>query len=53
MEELILATFIATCHTEGCENAGIGIAVSADAANPIVVCGPCSQTITDITPVTE
>lgn len=37
----------AICHTEGCGNAGIGMQVPDDAES--VACGPCGQTITDLT----
>lgn len=44
-DDLTLSTVI--CHTDGCENAGVPITLPvAD----VVVCGPCGQTITDITP---
>lgn len=48
---------IATCHTEGCGNAGIPIEVELTATDPVtgetytvgsVVCGACGQQITDI-----
>lgn len=37
----------ATCHTSGCENQGIPIRIPEDADT--VVCGVCSQPITDVT----
>lgn len=37
----------ATCHTEGCTNQGIPIKVPDDIDT--IVCGVCSQTITDVT----
>ena len=51
MDEIIFADFIVTCHTDGCENSDIAIIIGADAENPIVVCGPCGQQITDVQPV--
>lgn len=50
---------IVTCHTEGCENAGIPLemtlsGVDADTGDAwqvaSVSCGPCGQPITDIDP---
>ena len=44
--------YTATCHTEGCGNAGTPIEmVWADEYGPpgTVVCGPCGQQITDLT----
>jgi ribosomal protein S27E len=38
-------TFNVTCHTDGCENAGIPI-LFIDPADT-VICGPCGQEITD------
>ena len=38
-------TYICTCHTDGCENNGIGIEI-LDPAD-MVICGPCGQEITD------
>lgn len=46
----------ATCHTPGCENAGIPIEIEhpidEDTGQPAtpwqVVCGPCQQPITDV-----
>ena len=37
--------FICTCHTENCENNGIGIEILDP--SPVVMCGPCGQEITD------
>lgn len=37
----------ATCHTEGCTNQGIPIEVPADIDT--LVCGVCSEPITDVT----
>ena len=45
-----IASYIATCTTVGCENADIPIQVTADATDPTVICGPCGQPITNITP---
>lgn len=41
---------IATCRTIGCENAGIEIELIQ--VSELVVCGPCGEPITDITPQT-
>lgn len=43
-----MMTHTVTCHTEGCENDGIGIELTfaADA----VACGPCGVEITDVEP---
>lgn len=46
MDEVELAEFAVTCHTQGCENEGIEITVMAVADNPTVVCGPCGADIT-------
>ena len=43
--------YICTCHTEGCENNGIGIEI-VDPADT-VICGPCGQEITDKVEVSE
>lgn len=40
--------FIVTCHTDGCMNAEIPIDIVTEDAEPIVICGVCSVTITDI-----
>jgi len=45
------ADFDVACHTEGCENIGIVIRVSAIADTPYIVCGPCGIQIEDVTPV--
>jgi hypothetical protein len=47
LEEPVLVTRSVTCHTDGCGNAGIAIALSMteDAA---VACGVCGQPITDV-----
>jgi hypothetical protein len=37
--------YIVTCHTEGCENNGIGIEVLDPM--PTVICGACGIEITD------
>jgi hypothetical protein len=42
-------THTATCHTEGCGNAGIEIPVALEEPDMAVVCGVCSQPITDLT----
>ena len=41
---------VVTCHTPGCSNAAVPITlvVPTDPPDPFVVCGVCSQPITDI-----
>ena len=50
MTKIPQASYAVTCTTSGCENEGISILVTADAADPSVQCGPCGQAITNITP---
>ena len=48
----VLATV--TCHTDECGNAGYPIDIYiSDEPEPYVVCGVCSQQITDITRAPE
>lgn len=42
--------FIVVCHTDGCGNAEAIIDVLCEDAEPIVICGVCSNTITDVKP---
>ena len=51
-----------TCHTAGCENAGVPIEVESESTDPATgevttvgafVCGPCGYAITDISPIEE
>lgn len=50
-EEPILVQVVATCHTEDCQNADVPIQVQVvEGPDPYVVCGPCGQRITDLTP---
>lgn len=42
--------FTVTCHTEKCDNAEISIVIESEDTEPIVICGVCSQAITDIVP---
>ena len=44
------AEYDVTCATDGCVNTGIVIRVIATATDPMIICGPCGQQITDITP---
>jgi hypothetical protein len=37
--------YLCTCHTENCENNGIGIEIFDPAET--VICGPCGVEITD------
>lgn len=39
-----------TCHTEGCGNGEQAIDVLALGTDPLVICGVCSEPITDVTP---
>lgn len=44
--EPVLSEAIVVCHVEGCTNAGVSVQMLiADT----VICGPCGQTITDVT----
>ena len=47
MEDLVLAEYTATCHTQGCENEGIELLVHAPAENPHIVCGPCGAILSE------
>lgn len=49
MEADDLVQALVTCRTAGCENADHPITVLIDPDSPIVICGPCSQLITDVT----
>lgn len=49
--EPTLATFMVTCHTEGCTNAEITLELLALADSPSVMCGVCAQPITDVVAV--
>jgi hypothetical protein len=40
--------FDVTCHTEGCENAELSIEIPSYDQQPTVICGACSQQITDV-----
>lgn len=40
--------FTVTCRTAGCDNGDILIDITVEDAEPIVICGVCSVTITDI-----
>jgi len=48
-----MADYVATCLTGGCFNEGEAIDVQATAEDPFVVCGPCGQRITDVTPIDQ
>lgn len=37
-----------TCHVEECENEGMVITIAVDAGAPVVVCGACTNQITDV-----
>jgi hypothetical protein len=51
-EDMTIVTAI--CHTISCENHGLPIEVAYPSADDpaYIVCGPCGQPITDITPAT-
>lgn len=40
--------YIVICETSKCENEDITINIVSEDENPIVICGPCSQPITNI-----
>lgn len=40
--------YLVTCSSSGCENENIQIEIQAEDDTPIVICGPCSNQITDI-----
>jgi hypothetical protein len=42
--------FNVACHTEGCENFDIVIEIPSYDEVPTVICGACSQSITDVKP---
>lgn len=46
-----MANLVLICHTEGCVNEGVEITLETESPN--VACGPCGETITDKTEVTE
>ncbi|QDH93437.1 hypothetical protein PBI_ARROYO_20 [Microbacterium phage Arroyo] len=52
-DELDPVAWNVTCHTDGCENAGIPILILATQDPPLVVCGPCGAQITDLQTSTE
>ncbi|QFP94275.1 hypothetical protein QDW47_gp20 [Microbacterium phage AnnaLie] len=52
-DELDPVAWHVTCHTDGCENAGIPILILATQDPPLVVCGPCGAQITDLQTSTE
>ena len=41
-------SYIVTCATENCGNAGFQIQVVASKTNPYVICGVCGLQITDL-----
>lgn len=43
-------TFTVTCHTVDCGNGQQAIEVLAPETDPLVICGVCSEPITDVTP---
>lgn len=49
-DEIAMVDITATCHTDGCGNAGhaIGLSVIDQPGGPSVTCGVCGQPITDL-----
>lgn len=47
-QEIPMAAYVVTCETEGCGNQGIAIPINAAVDDPYVVCGVCSNQITNI-----
>ena len=47
------SSYNVVCHTSDCENLNQVICVLSLLNNPSVVCGPCGQLITDVTPVSN
>lgn len=50
MDEILFSNYLVMCHTKGCDNAGFSIEIQAAAENPNVICGVCSQAITNLSP---
>jgi len=49
MSEMAETQIVCTCHTEGCSNADVPIVMMwLGDSEPYVMCGVCSQRITDI-----
>lgn len=48
IDDLTFCEAIATCQTDGCANAGIGLNVWVENPGGHVTCGVCGQPITDI-----
>ena len=46
-----MLNFTVTCKTDKCDNGNIAIEIESEDEQPIVVCGVCSQSITDIIPL--
>jgi hypothetical protein len=40
---------VVTCHTEGCVNVDVAIILTVPDDVGGIVCGPCGQTIVDVT----
>ena len=53
MDDIILANYVITCHTDNCGNGGQQIAIQAPEVEPNFVCGVCNQTITDFSQVSR
>lgn len=47
-DEVEIAPYRVTCHTEECPNRDVAIDVGGSLEDPYVICGPCGQLITDI-----
>jgi hypothetical protein len=48
MDNIVMKTFIVTCHTHNCENSEIAISIDAPETNSIFICGACSKDILDV-----
>jgi hypothetical protein len=48
LSDIAMVNANVTCHTEGCQNAGITIFVTAQEESLLVICGPCGAPITDV-----
>lgn len=47
-ETPVFRAITVTCHTEGCDNKDVDLELSVpDEPDPAVICGVCSQPITD------
>ena len=49
MDDIILANYVITCHTDNCGNGGQLISIQAPDVDPNFICGVCSQPISNVT----